>query len=86
MKYILALVITICSLVTAMGDTPRPISVYDKYNRYQGQFIPSINGSYNFYGRYNDYQYRIAPQPSQGFKSNAFNKGPVQKPSVSKRR
>lgn len=63
MKYILTLFfILLCA--TCLGGDTKPITVYNKYNQYQGQYIPSTRGYYNFYNSRNQYQYRIGPLPS----------------------
>lgn len=60
--FIFAAITFILFTVTVMGQ--KPITVYNKYNQYQGQFIPSTRGYYNFYNSRNQYQYRIGPLPS----------------------
>ena len=76
MKYILTLFfILLCA--TCFGGDAKPITVYNKYNQYQGQYIPSTRGYYNFYNSRNQYQFRIGPMPSTT--SRGTTKGPVGK-------
>ena len=62
MKTLTALCVFFLFTVTALAQ--KPITVYNRYNQYQGQYIPSTRGYYNFYNSRNQYQYRIGPLPS----------------------